>query len=132
MLATRWQSATAEEKRQFVDFFSQYLEDTYRRKIELYTDQEVRYLDERVNGNRAEVSTVIVTNSTEIPVLYKMRLKEGKWYAYDLVIEGVSLVNNYRGTFAAIAQTSGVRGVLMSLQSRLEEERAAGGASSPR
>ena len=121
ILATNWKRATPEEKRDFVEFFSQYLENTYRQKIEGYRNEQVRFLDEKVNGERASVETSIVTDSVEIPVIYKMRLNSGDWYAYDVVIEGVSLVSNYRNTFAAIVKSEGMDGLLLNLQDSIDK-----------
>lgn len=126
VLATGWRRASAAERERFVEFFSQYLEEIYRTKIEGYTDQEIRYTGERVDGDRASVDTLIVAGQTEIPVTYRLRLDQGNWYAYDVVIEGVSLVNNYRSTFAAIERTEGMQGVLQDLQERIARQRAAG------
>lgn len=120
VLATNWQTASTEEKRQFVEYFSQYLEDTYRNKIESYTNQHVNYLNETVRGERAVVDTVIVTDQTQIPVTYKMKKNDGQWFAYDVVIEGVSLVNNYRSTFTAIIRSEGMEGLLTDLEGRIE------------
>ena len=98
ILATNWQAATKEEKRRFVEYFSQYLEATYREKIEAYTNQRVEYVNESIRGPRAVVDTIIKTDATQIPVSYKLKLNDDdQWYAYDVVIEGVSLVNNTTG-----------------------------------
>jgi phospholipid transport system substrate-binding protein len=123
ILATHWESASRSEKKQFVEYFSQYLEDTYRRKIEGYADQKIKYTRERVRGGRAIVDTVIVTETTEIPVSYKMRNHKDKWLAYDVVIEGASLVNSYRNLYAALGKTSGVKGILLDLKLRVDENR---------
>lgn len=121
ILATNWKKATPEEKRDFVEFFSQYLENTYRRKIEGYSNEQVHFLGEKVNGERATVDTAIVTESVEIPVVYKMRLNGDQWYAYDVVVEGVSLVSNYRNTFAAIVKSEGMDGLLLNLQDSIDK-----------
>jgi len=120
ILATNWRTATEEEKRQFVEYFSQYLEATYRDKIEAYSDQRVEYLNEVVRGDRAVVDTIIRTSETQIPVSYKLRLNDDEWFAYDVVIEGVSLVNNYRSTFNAIIKSEGMDGLLTDLQGRID------------
>ena len=119
VLATNWQQASPEEKRQFIEYFSQYLEDVYREKIEMYTNQHVEYLQERVTGDRAVVDTVIVTDNTQIPVTYRLKDNDGEWYAYDVIIENVSLVSNYRSTFAAILDSQGIDGLLNDLQSKI-------------
>jgi len=121
ILATNWKKATLEEKRDFIDFFSQYLENTYRRNIENYSDEKVRFLGEKIQGERATVDTLIVTDSVEIPVVYKMRLNGDDWYAYDVIIEGVSLISNYRSTFAAIVKSDGMDGLLLNLQGSIDK-----------
>lgn len=121
VLATQWKRATEEEQQRFTEFFSQYIEETYRSKIESYTDQEIIYKDEVIRGDRAVVETVIVTGSAEIPVNYKLKNNDGEWYAYDVVIEGVSLVANYRDTFAAIVKNEGMDGLLEDIQKRIQK-----------
>jgi len=124
VLATNWRKASPAEQQRFIEFFSQYLEDTYRAKIEGYEDQEIRYLSERITGDRATVDTVIVAGGKEIPVSYRLRVSDERWLAYDVVIEGVSLVNNYRNTFSAIVRTEGMDGLLNDLQGRIAKHRA--------
>lgn len=123
VLATNWKKATPEERQRFVEFFSQYLEDTYRNKIEAYTNQHVEYVGETIRGKRAVVETRILADSTEIPVNYKLKNNDGEWFAYDVVIEGVSLVNNYRGTFAAIVNNGGMAGLLNDIQARIRKHK---------
>jgi len=80
----------------------------------------VKYGEEKITGDRAKVETFIVTQNTHIPVTYKLRRNEGKWFAYDVVIEGVSLVSNYRNTYSGIVKTEGIGGLLDSLQGSIE------------
>jgi len=116
VVATNWKKATLEEKRDFIEFFSQYLEYTYRKKIEGYTNEEVVFAAETIRGDRATVETSIVMDAADVPVVYKMRLNDGDWYAYDVVVEGVSLIRNYRDTFAAIVRSQGMDGLILNLQ----------------
>ena len=131
VLATSWQDATTEEKRQFVEYFSQYLEDTYRTKIESYSDQRVEYLAEQVRKDRATVDTAVVTSDKRIPITYRLKLTKGKWVAYDVVIEGISLVNNYRSTFSAIVKAGGMDGLLTDLEGRISDYKAKHGGLPP-
>ena len=121
VLATHWKSATEEEQERFTEFFSQYIEETYRSKIEAYTDQEIIYKNETIHGDRAVVETVIMAGATGIPVNYKLRNNDGEWFAYDVVIEGVSLVSNYRSTFAAIVKNEGMDGLMEDIQRRIKK-----------
>ncbi len=125
VLATNWKKATPEERARFTEFFSQYIEETYRSRIQAYTNEEIIYKDEVVRGKRAVVETIIKTDSTEIPVNYKLKNNDGEWYAYDVIVEGVSLVNNYRNTFAVIVKNEGMDGLLSDIQRRIDRYKAA-------
>jgi phospholipid transport system substrate-binding protein len=127
VLATNWKRASDAERRQFVDFFSDYLEHTYLTAIEAYTDEAIEYRAEKVDGDRAVVDTVIVTATKEIPVTYKLRQSLDEWFAYDVVIEGVSLVNNYRSIFASIIKNEGMEGLLGELKTKIEAYRSGSG-----
>ena len=119
VLSRQWQSATPVQQQQFVEYFSQSIEGTYRSRIEAYSGQRIEYKKERIRGERAAVDSVIHTDTTSIPVSYFLRqTRNGKWKAYDVTIEGVSLVNSYRETYAAIAKTSGISGVLARVKAR--------------
>lgn len=131
VLATNWKKATPEERQRFVEFFSQYLEETYRTKIESYTNQKVEYVGETIRGKRAVVETLIVTDTNEIPVNYKLKNNDGEWFAYDVVIEGVSLVNNYRSTFAAIVNNDGMDGLIDDIQTRIRKHKEAEKETTP-
>ena len=124
VLATNWKKASPEERRRFVDFFSEYLENTYFGAIDAYTGEQIEYSAGKVRGDRALVDTFIVTKTARIPVTYKLKLNDGDWYAYDVIIEGVSLVNNYRRTFSAIIREDGVDGLLNDIQQRIDKYKA--------
>jgi len=123
VLATHWKEATPEERERFTEYFSQYIEEVYRTKIEAYTDQQIKYGAEIIRGDRAEVETIIVTSANEIPVNFKLKNNNGQWFAYDVVIEGISLVANYRSTFSTIVKNEGMDGLLADIQSRIEKHR---------
>lgn len=124
VLATNWKKASPEERQQFVVFFSQYLEDTYRTKIEAYTNQKIEFVGETIRGKKAVVETIIITDNSEIPINYKLKNNDGIWFAYDVVIEGISLVNNYRSTFSAIVKNDGMDGLLNDIQNRVRKHKA--------
>ena len=125
VLATNWKKATPEERERFTEFFSQYIEETYRSRIQAYTNEEIIYKDEVIRGKRAVVETIIKTDNSEIPVNYKLKNNDGEWYAYDVVVEGVSLVNNYRNTFAVIVKNEGMDGLMSDIQRRIERYKKA-------
>lgn len=112
-LGIYWRQRTPGEQKEFVSLFSDLLEDTYIRKIERYENEKVTYVGERTEGQYSTVKTQIVgANELEIPVDYRIFRKGDKWEVYDIVIEGVSLVNNYRSQFYQIIG-SGSYGELM-------------------
>ncbi len=125
VLATHWKKASPEERDRFTEFFSQYIEETYRSRIEAYTNEEIIYKDEVIRGKRAVVETIIKTDTVEIPINYKLKNNDGEWYAYDVIVEGVSLVNNYRNTFAVIVKNEGMDGLLSDIQRRIDRYKAA-------
>ncbi len=118
-LSTNWKKAGTAQRQQFVDKFSQLILATYMGRIEAYTDESVEYVAERIKGNKAEVSTVIVSGNTEIPIRYKLRRKGDDWLVYDVVIEEVSLIRNYRSTYRDIVKKEGVTGLLTRMDEKL-------------
>ncbi|WP_225071163.1 ABC transporter substrate-binding protein [Desulfuromonas sp. CSMB_57] len=125
-LAVNWNRATPEQRQRFVALFSQLLEDTYRERIGSYTYQNeyVKYISEKVEGTRGEVHTIVVANN-EIPVTYRVRLKGQEWLVYDVVVEEVSLISNYRSTYNEIVRREGMDGLLKRMEQRIRELQAA-------
>jgi phospholipid transport system substrate-binding protein len=102
-LGVNWNKFTTPQRQEFVDLYRGLLEDAYIDKITSYTDERINYTKElQLSENAAEVQSTVVTKSGEIPVYYRMHNKDGQWRVYDVVIEGVSLVNNYRTQFREI------------------------------
>ena len=120
VLSTNWRKATGYEQDRFVDFFAETLVNTYITAIESYSGEEIKYVGEKIKGDRAVVKTIIVTKNADIPVNYKMRLANDEWYVYDVVIENASLVSNYRNLYTAIIKSSGINGLLDKLEKGLK------------
>lgn len=129
VLATQWKQATAEERDLFTRFFSQYIEQVYRDRIEAYAGQEIVYGRESVEGDRASVAIEIFTATTSIPVSFRLRSVNGNWVAVDVVIEGISLVDNYRETFAAISRNEGMDSIMIDVRQRMARHRDRAGSS---
>ncbi len=120
-LARHWRKRSDEEKKLFIKLFGQLLEDTYISKIEAYTDEKVVYVKEFVKKRKAQVDTKIVTDTIEIPIDYRMyQTKDGSWMVYDIVIEGVSLVGNYRSQFDQILQKDTYEELVEELKKKVE------------
>ncbi len=103
-LARNWRSFTPEQRKRFSGVFAEFLGNTYLDKIQKgYQKERVIYVkEEMVNDSKALVKTKIVRENLEIPIDYRMRLRKGAWSVYDVNIEGVSLVKNYRTQFGKI------------------------------
>jgi phospholipid transport system substrate-binding protein len=124
VLGVNWRRATETQKRRFIGLFSELLKSTYVSKIEQYTNERVNYGEERIEDDRALVETMLVTQSTEIPIIYRMIRKDGEWKVYDVVIENVSLVRNYRSTYDEIARKEGIDRLLQRMEEKLTELRS--------
>lgn len=99
-LTRNWNKFSPAERVEFVKLFEQILEKSYIDKILDYSNEKVDfYKESMLSDNQAEIQTKIVTASKEIPIYYRMILKDGKWKVYDVVVENVSLVQNYRTQF---------------------------------
>ena len=107
-LAQHWQARSPKEQQEFSVLFAELVERSYIGKIARYSGERIVYAGETVEGDQATVKTKLITKSNmEIPIDYRMRKDGDRWRAYDVVIEGVSLVSNYRGQFNKIIQQSG-------------------------
>ena len=120
-LARNWKKASAEQQKTFVSLFSDLLENTYIGRIEAYTDERIEYLREKnKNSKRSVVYTQIVTKSADIPINYKLAKKGDQWLIYDVVIEEVSLISNYRSSYAKIIRKDGMDSLLNKMKEKLE------------
>lgn len=101
-LGAEWNKFSPEQQTRFVSAFGTLLQNTYLDKIESYTDEKVHYLGEQELGEgKTEVTTKVIGQGKEIPITYRLVDRDG-WKVYDVVIEGVSLVQNYRSQFGQI------------------------------
>jgi phospholipid transport system substrate-binding protein len=121
-LGPHWQSRTAGERQEMVQLFTELLERSYVSKIELYSGERIVWAGEVIDGDQATVRTRIVTKQgTEVPVDYRLLRRGERWVAYDVTIEGVSLVANYRTQFNKIIQTSSFAELVKRLRDKLAE-----------
>jgi phospholipid transport system substrate-binding protein len=124
-LATHWKERTPAERKEFVSLFATLLENSYATKIESYHNEKIVYLAESIDGQHAEVkSKIIAPKGDEYSLDYRLMQKGAKWMVYDVVIEGVSLVSNYRGQFNRIINSQGYPALVKKLRSKSEEIKA--------
>ena len=121
-LARHWQSRTPAEREEFVQLFGDLLERSYISKIELYGGEKIGYIGESMDGDLATVRTRIVTrHGSDIPIDYRMHHLGSRWLVYDVSIEGVSLIANYRTQFNKIIQTSSYAELVKRMKTKQEE-----------
>jgi phospholipid transport system substrate-binding protein len=123
-LGSHWRDRTEAEQQEFVRLFTDLLERTYSDILERYAAEvQVLFAHERIQGSVAEVDTQVRSSPHEQPVAITYRLRDvgGKWLVYDVVIDQVSLVRNYRAQFSRILGTSSFADLVQDLESKLRE-----------
>lgn len=123
-LGQSWNTLTPEEKDTFVGLFTTLVEQRYIGKIDSYNNQKVVYKKQRVKGDNAMVYTAIVDKDLEIPIVYRLEKNKGKWLIYDLKIENVSLIVNYRRDFDSIIRKEQFAGLVEKISKQLEKPEA--------
>ena len=118
-LAGEWETRSPQEKKQFVRLFKKLLEQSYARWIEGFTGGRVHYLGERVRGKYAKVKTRIFEAGQSVDVEYKLVRQKGVWQVYDFMVQGVSVVRNYRAQFAKVLDRESYQGLLKRLKAQV-------------
>jgi phospholipid transport system substrate-binding protein len=127
-LGRHWQGLSEQDRQEFTGLFTDLIERAYISKIERYSGERIAYAGESVDGGLATVRTRFVTKQgTEIPVDYRMQQRGDRWLVYDVSVEGISLVNNYRTQFEKIIQTSSYAELVRKMKAA-----EVGAAGSPR
>jgi phospholipid transport system substrate-binding protein len=123
-LGAPWAKLSDKEKTEFVELFQTLLVNSYADKVEAYSGEGVEYINERTEQNYAEVRTKVLTGKTEIPLDYRLLNKASVWRVYDVVVDGVSLVNNYRGQFTKILRSGTFAELLDQLRKKSDKIKA--------
>jgi phospholipid transport system substrate-binding protein len=119
-LGVNWNKFTTEQRKEFVELYKAILKDAYVDKITAYTDEKVNFTKEvPLAENTVEVQSTIVTKTAEIPIYYRVIKRENDWKVYDVVIEGVSLIANYRSQFRDILASNPPETVLDTLRKKV-------------
>jgi len=121
-LGPHWQKRTPSEQEEFVHLFADLLERTYIAKIDLYGGEKLQYTNEVIDGNYAVVRAKVLTRQrAEVPVEAKLLRRGDRWLIYDITIENVSLVGNYRSQFDRIIRTSSYQELVRRLKVKRDE-----------
>lgn len=125
-LAKHWSARTDAEKKQFTELFATLLENSYAGKIESYNNEKIVYIKEyqEDDGHAVVKSKVVTAARDEFTLDYHLFKQNGKWMVYDVVIEGVSLVSNYRSQFNKTITANGYDTLVKKLKSKNEELKA--------
>ncbi len=121
-LARAWKKRTPEERAEFTRLFSLLMEASYIGEIETYTDEVIRYTKENTDGDFTQVDSHVVTaSSREIPIHYRMHKVNGEWKVYDVIIESVSLIRNFRQQFRRIIRKTSYEDLVKKLRAKAEK-----------
>lgn len=128
-LGPHWRSLSDKDRQEFVSLFVDLLERSYISNIERYSGEKITYAGDSLDGDVATVKTRFTTkDGTEIPMDYRMLKRGDRWLVYDVKIEGVSLVGNYRTQFDKIIHTASYQELVRRLKNRQAEPTAPGGS----
>ena len=122
VLARHWQARTQAEREEFTQLFADLLERTYIARMDEYGGERIRYVSESIDGKLASVRARITTrSSTEVAVESRMNLRGDRWLIYDVLIENVSLVANYRSQFDRIVRSGSYEELVRRLKTKRDE-----------
>jgi len=122
VLARHWQARTPAEREEFAQLFADLLERTYIARLDEYGGERIRYVGESIDGELATVRARIVTRAgVEVPVESRMIRRAERWLIYDVLIENVSLVANYRSQFDRIVRSSSYEELVRRLKQKRDE-----------
>ena len=121
VLGSYWDERSHEEKEHFIAQFSKLQEHVYLNRLKDYSGETVQFSKQLVKGDKALVFSEIIQQQGEIPMVYRMAKKEGKWLVYDVIIDGVSLVKNYRKQFASIIEKDSYAGLVREMDEKLNK-----------
>jgi phospholipid transport system substrate-binding protein len=117
----RWKERSPEERKVFIDVFGKLLENSYANKLESYHDEKINYVDEIVKGKYAMVKTEVIRKNGTVNVDYKLIRGGGEWRVYDIVVEGVSMIKNYRSQFARIIHKDSFDTLMEKLNAKVDK-----------
>jgi phospholipid transport system substrate-binding protein len=123
-LGRPWKDQPTEKRQEFVKLFKQLLFNTYINRVESYTgsNEHIAYDSEKIDGDYAVVKThVALQGDQHVQIDYRLRQEEGQWKVYDVVVEGISFVDNYRGQFSSILANEPFEGLLKKLREKVDQ-----------
>ena len=116
---SEWREATSQDKKKLIDYFSQYLEDIYRTKMTGFVPSKIDYIGEQFRKDRAIVDSLVYSSGKKYLVSYRLKLKDGDWYIYDIFFDDNSIVDNWKEVFGAIIKSEGLDGLLNKMELKI-------------
>ncbi len=120
-LGANWRLLNKTQQEEFVKNFSYLLAHAYVAKLEQAAESKVKVKRELIRGSRALLQTIVKTPSDTVSISYKLMKENSRWVVYDVAVENIGLVNNYRSEFASIIEKEGVEGLLKKVKEKAEK-----------
>lgn len=121
-LGKNWKKFKPDQQKEFIGLYRTLLENVYLGRILEYSEEKVVFAKETMlSEKKAEVQSKIIAKSTEIPINYRMVLRNGEWKVYDVIIEGVSMVKNYRSQFKQLLVKGSPDDLLKTLREKVNK-----------
>ncbi len=117
-LGKHWRQFSEADREEFVRLFQHFLSKTYAGSIDDYSGEQVQYLKERRKGDFAEVQTAVTLDKSTVSISYRLLKRSGTWKVYDVIMDGISLVKNFRGQFGRIVEAESAKGLLEKLRTK--------------
>lgn len=118
-MGVHWQARSEAERVEFVELFRELIQRSYMTQVERFSGEPVRFVGEKVDGEFGLVNTRIVTRQgQEVPIDYRLVSRDGRWRVYEVLVEGVSLISNFRTQFDKVIRTSGYGELVKRLRGR--------------
>ena len=123
-LGKHWRQFSETDREEFVRLFQRFLSKTYAGNVDGYSGEQVAYLKERRKGDFAEVQTAVTSDKSTASISYRLLKRSNTWKVYDVVIEGVSLVKNFRSQFGRLIEAESVKGLLEKLRTKIADSKS--------
>ncbi len=118
-----WRDADDKERQRFIELFPELIKATYLGRVKRYNNEKVVFVREEIDGDRALVETRVLTARADVPVDYRLMKRGEEWLVYDVIIENISMVRNYRSTYTEIIRKDGLNGLLGQMENKIAELR---------
>jgi len=125
-LGPNWRALSSDQRQHYTELFTKLMEATYMGRIDEYRNETVNFVGEQERGGRVMIDTTILSGGKSIPISYKLVSKGGQWLVYDVVIENVSLVRNYRSTYGDVYDREGYDGLVARMEQKINELQSGG------